>query len=324
MRRIEPAFPDLLPLTHRLGPVPVPDGGPVLDPVEMRLVRSARSRQVGDDDRTVPRRPVRVLVHGAVARAERAFLQRLVEAGSGLLIVVGDGIGPDAMPSEAFPGQIVAAAPALLPLWGGAELDTLRSWADAGLAAGVLLAVAPSLQPRAEIEQAAERAERAGAAFMVTAPLAVPPFERHRVYDAHTGEDGDQELENLLFHSDLGRHTLELEHGVSVACRRVGLAEVLPGPATAVVSQRAFESVASMLLWARRLDILDGVESVGWQLRRAAAALLAAGHDPVVLAGEDNLRVVPGFTPWVEAFARSMWLGGGEPFEGVLNRWLAL
>ncbi len=324
MRRIEPAFPDLLPLTHRVGPVPVPNGGPVLDPVEMRLVWTARPRQRGDADRSVPRRPVRVLVHGAVARKEQEFLSRLIEAGCGLLVVVDGDVAPDVVPSPAFAGQIVAVAPALLPLWGGTDLHALREWGEAGFATGVLLAIAPSLEPRAEIERAAESAARAGAVFMVTAPLAVPPFERHRVYDAHAGEDGDEDLENLLFHSDLGRHSLELEHGVSVACRRAGLSEVLPGPATAAVPQRAFESVASMLLWARRLDILDGVESVGWQLRRAAAALLAAGHDPVVLAGEDNLRVVPGFTPWVEAFARSMWLGGGEPFEGVLNRWLAL
>jgi len=33
--------------------------------------------------------------------------------------------------------------------------------------------------------------------------------------------------------------------------------------------------------------------------------------------------VIPGFTPWVEAFARSAWSGGGEPFDEVMARWIA-
>ena len=65
------------------------------------------------------------------------------------------------------------------------------------------------------------------------------------------------------------------------------------------------------------------MSSAGWQLRRAAQALLASRRDPQALVAEDNLRVIPGFNPWVEAFARSAWAGSGEPFEEVLARWVA-
>jgi hypothetical protein len=90
-----------------------------------------------------------------------------------------------------------------------------------------------------------------------------------------------------------------------------------------VTPRGTFAASAQLLLWARRLDLLDGVSSAGWQLRRAAQALLASRRDPQALVAEDNLRVIPGFTPWVEAFARSTWSGAGEPFDEVLARWIA-
>ena len=116
---------------------------------------------------------------------------------------------------------------------------------------------------------------------------------------------------------------MELEREASRACRRLGLAESLPGPATSLTPRRTFAASAQLLLWARRLDLLEGVNSSGWQLRRAAQALLASRRDPDALIAEDNLRVIPGFTPWVEAFSRSAWSGSGEPFDEVLARWVA-
>ena len=82
-------------------------------------------------------------------------------------------------------------------------------------------------------------------------------------------------------------------------------------------------AAGQLLLWARRLDILDEISSNGWQLRRAARALLASRRPPRALVNEDNLRVIPGFTPWVESFARTCWDGHGEPFDGIRGRWLA-
>ena len=52
-------------------------------------------------------------------------------------------------------------------------------------------------------------------------------------------------------------------------------------------------------------------------------ALRLGRRDPQALVAEDNLRVIPGFTPWVEAFARSAWGGSGAPFDDVLARWIA-
>jgi len=167
------------------------------------------------------------------------------------------------------------------------------------------------------------RARELGYQFVVSMPLALPPRDRHRAYDRFGGENGNGELEDLLFHSDLAGLAVELERETARLCRRVGLAEGLPGPATGATPADAFAASAALLLWARRLDLLDGVGSLGWQLRRAARALLASGRDPNELVAEDNLRIVPGFTPWVESFARALWDGAGEPFEGSRARWLA-
>lgn len=325
MRRIEPALPDLLPLTHRLGPPPgVPHGRDVgLDPVEMRLVRQAARARRGPGDRTVPKRPVRVLLHASVARQEAEFLARLLGAGCGVLLVLDEVLGPKGLPSPSFDGQMVVLVPWLPVFWGGVPVPRLKPWRSHGVAAGVLVCLVPSPDPFEQVNGAVEEAKAAGASFVLGSPLSVPPEERHRVYDGRAGEGGDEELENLLFHTDLTQLAVELEREASRACRRAGLAEGLPGPATALTPQRTFAASARLLLWARRLDLLDGVSSAGWQLRRAAQALLASRRDAQALLAEDNLRVIPGFTPWVEAFARSTWSGAGEPFDEALARWLA-
>ena len=325
MQRIEPALPDLLPLTHRLGPSPgVPRGREVgLDPVEMRLVRQAGRARKGPADRTVPKRPVRVLLHAGVARQEGEFLTRLLEAGCGILLVLDESLGPKGLPSPSFEGQVVVLVPWLPPFWGGVPVPRLKPWRSHGVTAGVLVCLAPSPEPFEQVNGAVEEAKAAGASFVLGGPLSLPPEERHRVYDGLAGEGGDEELENLLFHTDLTQLAVELEREASRACRRTGLAEGLPGPATALTSQGTFAASARLLLWARRLDLLDGVSSAGWQLRRAAQALLASRRDAQALLAEDNLRVIPGFTPWVEAFARSSWSGAGEPFDEALARWLA-
>ncbi|MFI5143384.1 MAG: hypothetical protein ACHQHM_05085 [Thermoanaerobaculales bacterium] len=325
MRRIDPAFPDLLPLSHRLGPVPAPadEAGVTLDPVEMRLVHGGGARLRTASDRSVPRRPVRLLVHAATASHELVFISELLRTGCGVALVLDTELAPERFPAPAFPAQVVVLAPWLPELWGGKALPQLTGWRDRGVTAGVLLALGPSLDPQREVEAGVGAAAEAGAAFIVASPLAVPPEDRHRIYDRHAGEAGDGTLENLLFHTDLGALGVELERAASRASRRLGLPEWLLGPATSLVGREPFVAAAKLLLWARRLDLLEGVGSAGWQLRRAAQALLASRRDPQALVAEDNLRVVPGFNPWVEAFARAAWSGSGEPFESVLARWLA-
>ncbi len=326
MRRIEPVFPDLLPLSHRLGPPPLAteDGAVVLDPVEMRLLRQTESRQRVAADRNLPRRPLRVLLHGETALRERAFLERLVGTGSGILVVLDSALAPAVLPAPTVEGQVVVLAPSVPAFWGGAPLASLAAFCARKIPAGVLLALGPAPEPLAEARRAVEEAKGAGADFVLACPLAVPPEDRHRVYDGRAGESGDEALENLLFHTDLAQLAAELEREVSRACLRLGMPEALPGPATSFTPQPTFAASATLLLWARRLDLLDGVSSSGWQLRRAAQALLASGRDPRALVAEDNLRVIPGFTPWVEAFARSAWGGGGEPFDEALARWVAV
>ncbi len=320
MRRIEPAFPDLLPLTHRLGPFPETTGDVRLDPVEMRLIwRFGPPRRAGE--RAVPRRPVRFLAHSAAVRSERDYLARLIGAGCGALVVADDDLEPTDLPVPEHSGQVVVVEPWLPALWGGRPLAGLRRWRERGFDAGVLLALCPSPDMHRLLGTVLHKARTSGASFVLALPLSLPAEDRHRVYDAHAGEKGDGSLEDLLFHTDLSHYALELEREVTRICTRECLSEVLPGPTTSAADGAAFGACSAMFLWARRLDLLDGVDSVGWQLRRAARALLASGRDPRVLVTEDNLRIVPGFSPWVEAFARSLWAGGGEPYEEHLARW---
>jgi hypothetical protein len=322
MRRIEPAFPDLLPLAHRLGAMPPPLRLPALDPVEMRLARPFAKHGPARGDRTPPRRPIAVLVHAAVARDEASCIADLFDAGCGVLLVLDDEVKPTDLPEPAFPGQLLVVAPRLPELWAVGELPSLAAWRATGTSAGVLLALGPTRQPRDEVSRIASAARLAGAEFIVAMPLALPPQDRHRLYDARAGEGGDAELEDLLFHTDLSQLAVELEREVTRACRESGLAEGLPGPATAALSLEAAKASHAMLLWARRLDLLEGVASRGWQLRRAARALAASGRQPHVLVAEDNLRVLPGFDPWTEAFSRTLWSGSGSPFEEFLARWI--
>lgn len=323
MQRVEPAFPDLLPVTHRVGGAPTSAAGVAFDPVEMRLRWGSTSPPAVRREWTVPKRPVRALVHAAVARAHGAWLEELVAAGCGLLVVLDEALPPEALPQPCLAGQIVVVQPRVPPAWGGAPVLPMAPLAERGLEVGALLALAPVPDAVDEVHRRVVESASAGAQFVSAAPLAVPAADRHRLYDALSGEEGDPELENLLFHSDITALQDALERETSRASVSAGVGEFIPAPATATAPRGVGRGASELLLWARRLDALDGIDSLGWQLRRAARALLAAGKDPLVLAAEDNLRIVPGFNPWVEAFARSLWQDGGEPFDGVRQRWMA-
>ena len=324
MRRVEPAFPDLLPLGLRLGPVPPVEGCCRLDPVDMRLLWETPVRTPREGDRSVPRKTARLLVHALLAADERVHLARLLQGGYGVLVVLDDPLDTAMVPPPAFPGQVVALAPYVPAIWGGGEVPDLAPWSARSVPAGVLLGLAPEPDAVARVDRAVALARDRGAEFVVPVPLVLPPEDRHRLYDGLAGDEGDETLENLLFHTDQGQLTLDLEREATRACRRYGLREGLPGPATGLVAGETFAAGAAMLLWARRLDLLDGVGSFGWKLRRAAHALVASGRSPSELVAEDNLRIVPGFTPWVEAFARALWRGEGSPWEEYLERWVAL
>lgn len=322
MQRVEPCCPDLLPLGHRLGDAPANGARPVLDPVEMRLRYPDRPAAGPPSDRSMPRRPVVFLAHAAAAARDGERFSKLLAAGFGAIIVLDEPIAPDNWPQPLPVGQVVALVPSFPAFYGGASLTSFGAWQRAGHRVGVLIGLAPGPQPEEVVEEAVAQAARSHADFIVAAPICLPAEERHRAYDRHAGEAGDGELENLLFHSDLGRLVGRLEQTASRAARRFNVAEGLPGPSTALVGAETFWAAGQLLLWARRLDALDDMGSAGWQLRRAARALVASRQVPGVLVAEDNLRVVPGFNPWVEAFARGVWGANGSPFEEAQSRWL--
>ncbi|MEW6336637.1 MAG: hypothetical protein ACOY3Y_16665 [Acidobacteriota bacterium] len=321
MRRIEPAFPDLLPVTHRLGALPV-GSERILDPVEMRLVLPFPVREPERGERTLPRRPVRLLVHASAARANGEYLAAILEGGSGAVVVLDSECRPTDLPAGSQLARVTALAPWLPDMWGGKRLPELGEWRACGASAGVLLGLAPVPRVHEAIWSVAESAAATGAEFLLAMPLCLPAEDRHRVYDRNAGEKGDGELEDLLFHTDLAALALDLEREATRAALRSGLREGLPGPATSMAGAELAAACNALLLWARRLDLLDGVGSAGWQLRRAARALLATGRAPAELLSEDNLRIVPGFDAWVEAFARALWSGQGEPFDAFLARWI--
>ena len=287
----------------------------------MRVHWDARGSAFRPGDRRPPRRPLQLLAHAAAVASEAAFVAELLDAGCGLLVMVDDPV--DALPPSRFPGQVVALVPVLPRLWGGDGVPDLRPWLAPGRTVGVLLALAPELAAERSLAASAEAAEQRGAEFALAMPLALPPADRHRVYDRGAGEAGDQELENLLFHSDLPAVVLGLERAAARVCRHLGMHDALPGPSTGTIPATSARGIGMMRQWARRLDLMDGVGSPGWQLRRAARALAASERDLEELLADDNLRIVPGFTPWVEAFVRSAWAGEGEPYREAVERWVS-
>jgi hypothetical protein len=105
-----------------------------------------------------------------------------------------------------------------------------------------------------------------------------------------------------------------------VTLHEVGMDPFIPCMIPEGFEPNAVRTAAVLRLWARRLDQSHEESSWGWRLRRAAAALDRLPKDPAALAMEDNLRIVPGFDPWVESFTRALWFGG-DPVDSAWKRW---
>ncbi len=322
MRRIEPTYPDLLPFTHQLGHVPLGPGGLALDLVGMRLLREAMPASMGDSH--VPRRPLRFLVYASVLQNRHRAVERLLAAGCGVLVVVDTELEISDLPSALAPEQVTLINLWLSPFWGEVPMVSLASFREEGFATGTLVALTPQFPIQGSMTEALVAAQKSGAQFVLFAPLSLSGEDKHLAYEAAFGEEGNDAFEDLLFHTEPVEVAKALEvHGSSMA-PELGLREGLLGPGTALCKASCFAAACSLLLWARRLDLLDGVASQGWRLRRAAQALLVSGRDPFELMEEDNLRLVPGFDGWVEAFARSLWSRDGEPFVSLWLRWLGV
>lgn len=323
MRRIEPAYPDLLPSTHVVRPGYLPGNRVSLDPIRMGIVWEDAPRRILPANISVPRHPVRAIAFARVARERPAVLHRLLERGSSVLLVLDTlEIEPEDLGLEELDCDgLLTVAMAVLPSPLSNDLALPEKWLAARW--GVVLGLFPFPGAEGEIERRIERLQKAGASFVLSAPLFLTPKDRHRILDGCDGSGIEDRLENCLFHGDPTGGLQALERHAGITLDAVGIDPVI---ATLVPQQhhpKAVRTAQLLRLWARRLDQIHEESSRGWRLRRAATALEPLQIDPETLAAEDNLRVIPGFDPWVESFTRALW-DGGEPVESAWRRWAGI
>jgi len=320
VRRIEPAYPDLLPVTHVMRPGYLPGKKVSLDPIRMGIVWEDAPRRILPADSSVPRQPVRAIAFARVCADRKDVLARLLERGSSVLVVLDDpSLTPEdlGVPDEEVDGRVIAALPVLpFPLSDG--LAAPEPWASRRW--GAILGLFPFPGADSEIERRVAQLKQAGASFGVAAPLLLTPKDRHRILDGCDGTGIEDRLENALFHADVSRGLHALERRAGVTLQAVGMDPFVPCLVPQGLHANGVRTAAILRLWARRLDQSHEESSWGWRLRRAASALEKLAIDPLGLAEDDNLRVVPGFDPWVESFTRALW-NGGEPVESAWRRW---
>ncbi len=323
MRRIEPAYPDLFPVTHVLRPGYMPGQKVSLDPIKLGVVWEDAPVRILPVEGSVPREPVRAMVFARVAAERQEIFHRLLERGGYALVILDD---PELKPSDlgldAFDEnpRVTILLPILpFPLSDGLQLP--EAWSKHVW--GAVLGLFPFPGSGAEVERRIEQLKKAGARFAVTAPLLLTPKDRHRILDGCEGTGVEAELENALFHADVSRGLHALERRAGITLQSVGMDPFVPCMVPHGYEPNAVRTAAVLRLWARRLDQCHEESSWGWRLRRAATALDKLPNDPATLAMEDNLRIVPGFDPWVESFTRAVWYGG-EPLDSAWQLWSGL
>jgi len=320
VRRIEPAYPDLLPVTHVLRPGYLPGKKVTLDPIKLGVVWEDAPVRILPAAGTIPREPVRAIIFARVAVQRLDILHRFLERGGFALVVLDDPeITPSDLGLDAFDGtpRVTMVLPILpYPLSEGLQVPDAwhsNTW-------GAVLGLFPFPGAAAEVERRIEQLKTAGARFAVTAPLLLTPKDRHRILDGCEGTGVEAELENALFHADVSRGLHALERTAGVTVHNVGMDPFVPCMVPAGAEPNAVKTAAVLRLWARRLDQCHEEASWGWRLRRAASALDRLPNDPATLAMEDNLRIIPGFDPWVESFTRAVWYGG-DVLDEAWHRW---
>ncbi len=317
MKRIDPAYPDLFPITHVVRPGYLPNSRVSLDPVRMGIVWKDAPRRTLPNEGSVPRHPVRAIAFASVARKRVDVIQRLIDRGGSLLIVLDD---PDVTPEDLGvngniePGRLTALVPVLPhPLGDGFAPPTkwiCHYW-------GAVIGLFPFPGASIDVEAHITELKKAGAHFAVTVPLLLTPKDRHRILAGNEGTDIVDQLENALFHADVSRGLHSLERQAGITLDRVGMDPFVHSMVPQGFHPNSVRTAACLRLWARRLDQCQEESSWGWRLRRAASALDCLPQDPHVLAEGGNLRVVPGFDPWVESFTRAVWNGG----DAVTSAW---
>lgn len=320
MRRIEPAYPDLFPITHVLRPGYLPGKKVALDPIKLGVVWEDAPVRVLPAEGSVPREPVRAIVFARVVAQRPEVFTRFLERGGSALLVLDDlevtpaDLGIPALGEEPRVTMVLPILP--YPLSDGLHFP--EAWRTSLW--GAVFGLFPFPGAAAEVERRIATLKKAGARFAVTAPLLLTPKDRHRILDGCEGTGVEDELENALFHADVSRGLHALERTVGIALHDVGMDPVVPCMVPAGQNGNAVRTAAVLRLWARRLDQCHEESSWGWRLRRAATALDRLPNDPAVLAMEDNLRIIPGFDPWVESFTRAVWFGG-EPLDSAWRLW---
>jgi hypothetical protein len=320
VRRIEPAYPDLFPITHVLRPGYLPGSKVALDPIKLGIVWEDAPRRILPAAGSVPREPIRAICFARVVRERIDIFERVLERGGSVLLVIDDPtIEPNDLGLDGSPDgfRISVLLPVLpFPLSDGLKVpNAWMSWRW-----GAVLGLFPFPGAESEVERRIKQLKKDGARFAVAAPLLLTPKDRHRILDGCDGTGIADELENALFHADVARGLHALERRAGVTLHEVGMDPFIPSMVPEGTQPNAVRTGAILRLWARRLDQSHEESSWGWRLRRAAAALEQLSNDPAVLALEDNLRVIPGFDPWVESFTRALWYGG-EPVDSAWGRW---
>lgn len=320
MRRIEPAYPDLLPVTHVLRPGYLPGKKVTLDPIKLGVVWEDAPVRILPAEGSIPREPVRAMIFARVAVQRRDILLRFLERGGFALVVLDD---PEITPSDLGLDTLdeaprVTMVLPILPYPLSEGLQVPEAWNSRPW--GAVLGLFPFPGAAAEVERRIEQLKTAGARFAVTAPLLLTPKDRHRILDGCEGTGVEAELENALFHADVSRGLHALERTAGVTLHNVGMDPFVPCMVPAGAEPNAVKTAAVLRLWARRLDQCHEEASWGWRLRRAASALDRLPNDPATLAMENNLRIIPGFDPWVESFTRAVWYGG-EPLDSAWHLW---
>ncbi len=291
----------------------------------MRLLRWTDARPRLAADRNLPRRPLRVLLHGETAVRERGVSRTTGRRG-----VRGPGRARRGL-GAAGPAGADGRGPGRRR-WrrGCPRSGAARRWRpcrvrrpqDPGRRAARSRAGPRTVRrgpPRRR--RGAERRRRVRARLPARGPARGPPpgLRRPRRRGRRRGAG-----EPALPHRPGASSRRSWSGRPRVPASRSGCREALPGPATSFTPQPTFTASAAADVVgaparpARRRQLL-GLAASGGRRRRCSPPR----RDPQALVAEDNLRVVPGFTPWVEAFARSAWGGGGAPFDEVLARWVA-
>ncbi len=320
MRRIEPAYPDLLPVTHVVRPGYLHSDRVELDPIRMAIVWNDAPRRILPVNSAVPRDPVRAIIFARVALKRADILEKLLERGSSVLLVLDE---PQVTPGDLGFGrnqEDLRLTPLLpvLPKYLGNGVGSMKAWK--GYSWGAMLGLFPLPNAGDAIERRVKRLSRAGASFVAAAPLLLTPKDRHRILDTFQNSKNEDRMENALFHADVSRGLHALERRAGIAIRRAGMKAFIDGPSLDGRNASALTTAARLRLWARRLDQSHEESSWGWRLRRAASAVEHLQNDPETLASENNLRVIPGFDPWVVEFTEALW-NDGEPLAAAWSKW---